>query len=128
MPRQMQYSGTAVPIFAWTSDGRPVPELAIPLPGESVGDQAFVEGRAMQWDGTRWVASMWKDFALWRKEDASASPYEQRELVFDLIELDDEIDLDRVDRERVEDLRSAVHAADVDRAIDDRELRRASAP
>ena len=82
----------------------------------------------MQWDGTRWVASMWKDFALWRKEDASASPYEQRELAFDVIDLDDEIDLDGVDRELVQDLRSAVSADDVERAIDGHELRRASAP
>jgi hypothetical protein len=128
MPRQMQYSGAAVPIFAWTPDGRPVPELTSALDGEAVGDQAFVEGRAMQWDGTRWVASMWKDFALWRKEDASVSAYEQRELGFDVIELDDEIDLDGVDRELVDDLRSAVNASDVERALDDRKLRRASAP
>ena len=111
MPRQMQYSGAAVPIFAWTPDGRPIPELASAFDGEAVGDQAFVEGRAMQWDGTRWVASMWKDFALWRREDAAASPYEQRELGFDVIDLDDDIDLDGVDRELVEDLRSAVTAS-----------------
>jgi hypothetical protein len=128
MPRQMQYSGAAVPIFAWTPDGRPVPELTSACAGEAVGDQAFVDGRAMQWDGTGWVASMWKDFALWRNEDVNASPYEQRELVFDVIDLDDEIDLDGVDRELVQDLRSAVSADDVERAIDARELRRASAP
>jgi hypothetical protein len=93
MPRLMQYSGTAVPIFAWTPDDQPVPVLASTVEGEHVGDQAFVDGRAMHWDGDKWVVSLWKDFAVWRKEATDASPFEQRELTFDMSELEDEIDL-----------------------------------
>lgn len=114
MPRLMQYSGTAVPIFAWTPDGRAVPVLEGSVEGERVGDQAFVDGRAMQWDGRRWVLSMWKDFAVWRKEAADASPFEQREFAFDMSQLEDEIDLDELEREDHElvDSRSATSGAD----------------
>ena len=99
MPRHMQYSGAAVPIFAWTPDRRPVPQLTSACDGEAVGDQAFVDGRAMTWNGDKWVNSLWKDFALWQKEDLTASPFEQCEFPFDLLDLDDEIDIDAVERE-----------------------------
>jgi hypothetical protein len=90
----MEYSGRSVPIFAWKTDGGPVPLLTSDATGERVGDQAFVDGRAMHWDGNGWVLSMWKDFATWRRDEHYSSAVEQHEVVLtDSVRGHDEIDL-----------------------------------
>jgi hypothetical protein len=38
--------------------------------GEAVGDYAYIDDRAMQWNGVAWIPSLWKDFAVWTKVDA----------------------------------------------------------
>ena len=66
MAELMAYQGELVEVFAWTPTGQPVPRLSIEVEGENVGDYAFVNGTAMEWDGEQWVASPWKDFAVWK--------------------------------------------------------------
>jgi hypothetical protein len=62
----MNYQGRRVEIFAWAPDGKAIPALPGDCPGEQVGDYAFVDGRAMEWNGFRWTISPWKDFAVWK--------------------------------------------------------------
>jgi hypothetical protein len=71
MPDYMRYSGETVEIFAWTPAGQPVPRLRSHAVGEQIGDQAFVDGLAMSWDGDAWRAMLWKDFAVWKKADVA---------------------------------------------------------
>jgi hypothetical protein len=121
----MAYSGKSVPIFAWKTDGSPVPLLTGDCVGERAGDQAFVDGRAMHWDGREWVLSLWKDFATWRRDEHYASAVHQHELVLrDSVGIDDEINLDELEH----DLRRAAgrtHEPGPD--VDERALRGASA-
>ena len=67
MAQYMRYAGQVVEIFAWTPAGQPVPCLRAQVIGETVGDHAFVDERAMSWDGENWQALLWKDFAVWKK-------------------------------------------------------------
>ena len=66
MAEHMTYKGRTVEIFGWTPDGTAVPALPADSEGEREGDCAFVDGTAMEWDGSGWVASPWKDFAVWK--------------------------------------------------------------
>jgi hypothetical protein len=65
--RYMRYSGETVEIFGWTPSGQSIPCLRSYAIGESVGDHAFVDERAMYWDGDAWLPLLWKDFAVWTK-------------------------------------------------------------
>ena len=47
--------------------GQPIPRLEGDVVGEAVGDVAFVNDKAMRWDGLAWIPSPWKDFAVWRR-------------------------------------------------------------
>ena len=67
MTQYMRYQGRAVEVFGWTPMGQGVPLLYPGDQGECVGDYAVVSDRAMEWDGTAWVPSAWKDFAVWKK-------------------------------------------------------------
>jgi hypothetical protein len=97
----MRYSGQAVEIFGWTPSGVSIPCLRSHVIGENIGDQAFVDERAMYWDGDAWLPLLWKDFAVWTKADDT--PRRRASDVTDLqIELDftleahGEIDLDNL--------------------------------
>jgi hypothetical protein len=63
----MHYGGRAVEVFGRTPTGQPIPRLDGDIAGETVGDVAFVNDKAMEWDGLVWVPSPWKDFAVWRR-------------------------------------------------------------
>ena len=65
----MRYAGRVVEIFGWTPAGQPVPCLRSHVIGETIGDHAFVDERAMSWDGDNWQPLLWKDFAVWKKGD-----------------------------------------------------------
>jgi len=76
--RFMRYQGRTVEIFGWTPKGQAVPVLPAETPGEAAGDSAFINGRAVEWDGRAWVALPWKDFAVWKlARDAEAEAYEE---------------------------------------------------
>jgi hypothetical protein len=62
----MTYQGKTVEVFAWAPDGKAIPALHADCPGEKPGDYAFVDGKAMEWNGFRWVSTPWKDFAVWK--------------------------------------------------------------
>jgi hypothetical protein len=62
----MSYQAQTVEIFAWAPDGRAIPTLRADCAGEHAGDYAFVDGTAMEWNGTSWVPSPWKSFAVWK--------------------------------------------------------------
>jgi hypothetical protein len=62
----MAYRGELVEVFAWTPAGQPVPRLPADVEGERVGDYAFVNGVAMEWTGSSWTPSPWRDFAVWK--------------------------------------------------------------
>ena len=73
MSRFMRYQGRTVEIFGWTPTGQAVPVLPAETPGEAAGHYAFINGRAVEWDGGDWVALPWKDFAVWKlARDAEA--------------------------------------------------------
>jgi hypothetical protein len=65
----MRYADRDHEIFGWNTEGRPIPLLCSDVIGEARGDQAVVNGSAMQWDGNNWTPLPWRDFALWRKLD-----------------------------------------------------------
>ena len=67
----MRYSGQAVEIFGWTPSGQRIPCLRSHVIGENIGDHAFVDERAMYWDGDAWLPLLWKDFAVWTKADGT---------------------------------------------------------
>ena len=69
MAHLTRYSGETVELFGWTPSGQPVPCLRSHAIGENVGDQAFVDERAMYWDGDSWQPLLWKDFAVWTRAD-----------------------------------------------------------
>ena len=69
MAQYTRYSGQAVEIFGWTPSGRPIPCIRSHAIGENIGDHAFVDDRAMYWDGDAWRPLLWKDFAVWTKAD-----------------------------------------------------------
>jgi hypothetical protein len=85
--RFMRYSGESVEIFGWTPSGRPIPCLRSHSIGENIGDHAFVDERAMRWDGDAWQPLLWKDFAVWTKADA-----EPKRRSSDLLDLKIELD------------------------------------
>ena len=64
MAQYMRYQGRAVEVYGWTPSGDPVPRLYPGDQGESVGDYAVVNERAVEWDGQAWVPSAWKDLAV----------------------------------------------------------------
>ena len=66
----MAYRGELVEVFAWTPGGQAVPRLRAEIDGENVGDYAFVNGTAMEWNGQSWVPSPWKDFAVWKTAES----------------------------------------------------------
>jgi hypothetical protein len=112
MPDYMRYSGEAVEIFATTPSGQRVPRLRSHVIGERVGDHAFVDDRAMYWDGDVWQPLSWKDFAVWKK--AEVAPRRRvsdiDDLQIELIEVlsrDGEIDLVDLTTDRVRELRDA---------------------
>jgi len=71
------YQGRTIEIFGWTPDGRAVPLLPADVDGETAGDYAFINDRAMEWDGQSWVPLPWKDFAVWKlAHDDEAEPEE----------------------------------------------------
>ena len=99
MPDYMRYSDEVVEVFGWTPGGTPVPRLCARVHGEKVGDHAFVDGRAMHWDGRAWLPLPWKDFAVWRT--AEPVPTRRNSVVADfqneldeVLGVDDEMDLD----------------------------------
>ena len=67
MTEYMRYQGRAVEIYGWTPSGQAVPQLYPGDQGEGVGDVAVVEDLVMRWDGRAWVASPWRDVAVWKK-------------------------------------------------------------
>ena len=71
MAQYMRYSGETVEVFGWTPSGQTVPCLRSHAIGENVGDPAFVDERAMYWDGDAWLPLLWKDFAVWTKADTA---------------------------------------------------------
>ena len=83
----MRYSGQAVEIFGWTPSGQRVPCLRSHVIGENIGDHAFVDERAMYWDGDAWIPLLWKDFAVWTKADGTpkrrASDVQDLEITLD---------------------------------------------
>ena len=70
MPDYMCYSGEVAEVFGWTPAGTPIPRVCARVPGERVGDHAFVDERAMYWDGRAWLPLPWKDFAVWTTAEA----------------------------------------------------------
>ena len=101
MPDYMRYSGEEVEVFGWTPAGKPVPRLRSHVTGEHVGDHAFVDERAMYWDGDSWLPLLWKDFAVWTP--AQATPRRRASDIADfrieldnVLGIDDEFDLDRL--------------------------------
>jgi hypothetical protein len=62
----MNYRGRTVEVFGRTPTGQPIPRLDREVAGEAVGDVAFVNDKAMEWDGSAWMPSLWRDFAVWR--------------------------------------------------------------
>ena len=54
-----------VEVFGRTPTGQPIPRLRGDVDGETVGDFAFVDEKAMVWNGHAWTPSPWKDFAVW---------------------------------------------------------------
>jgi hypothetical protein len=66
----MMYRGEHVGVFGQTPDGKLIPVLHGVVEGEAVGDRAYVDYIAVEWDGSRWLPSPWKDFAVWRRSDA----------------------------------------------------------
>jgi hypothetical protein len=95
----MRYSGQAVEIFGWTPSGRPIPCLRSHAIGENIGDHAFVDERAMYWDGDAWLPLLWKDFAVWTRADIKpkrrASDVNSLQIELDFpLEAQGEIDLD----------------------------------
>ncbi|HUP75799.1 MAG TPA: hypothetical protein VM282_22380 [Acidimicrobiales bacterium] len=69
MAELMAYRGELVEIFAWTPAGQAVPRLPADVDGERVGDLAFVNGVAMEWNGQSWSPAPWRDFAAWKMAD-----------------------------------------------------------
>jgi hypothetical protein len=63
----MRYQGRAVEVYGWTPSGQAVPQLYPGDQGEKQGDFAILDDIAMEWDGKSWVASPWRDFAVWKK-------------------------------------------------------------
>ena len=97
----MRYSGQAVEIFGWTPSGVSIPCLRSHVIGENIGDHAFVDERAMYWDGDAWLPLLWKDFALWTKADDTprrrAADVDDLQIELDFpLEAHDEIDLDNL--------------------------------
>lgn len=72
MAEFMSYKGQIFEIFGWTPDGTAIPTLPASCEGEREGDCAFVDGTAMEWNGSAWVASPWKDFAVWKVAASSS--------------------------------------------------------
>ncbi|MEO8697041.1 MAG: hypothetical protein ABI658_26265 [Acidimicrobiales bacterium] len=98
MAQHTRYSGETVEIFGWTPSGQPIPCLRSHDLGENAGDQAFVDERAMYWDGDAWQPLLWKDFAVWTKADASpkrrASDVQDVQVELDFpVDFRDEIDV-----------------------------------
>ena len=73
MAELMAYRGELVEVFAWTPSGQAVPRLRAEVEGESVGDYAFVDGTAMEWNGQSWVSSPWRDFAVWKMAESKTA-------------------------------------------------------
>jgi len=69
----MAYRGELVEVFAWTPGGQAVPRLRAEVQGEKVGDYAFVDGTAMEWNGQSWVPSPWRDFAVWKTAESKTA-------------------------------------------------------
>ena len=93
----MRYSGQAVEIFGWTPSGQRIPCLRSHVIGENIGDHAFVDERAMYWDGDAWLPLLWKDFAVWTKADGTprrrASDIQDVEIDLDNLPIgDDEVE------------------------------------
>ena len=59
-----------VDVFGRTPDGKPIPVLHGIVDSEAVGDRAYLNDLAVEWDGSRWVPAPWSDFAVWRRGDA----------------------------------------------------------
>ena len=66
----MTYAGQTVEVFAYTPLGQEIPCLASGVAGEAVRDYAYIDDKAMQWNGLAWIPSLWKDFAVWTRVDA----------------------------------------------------------
>ena len=66
----MMYRGQLVDVFGRTPDGKRIPVLHGIVDGEAIGDRAYVNDIAVEWDGSRWVPAPWRDFAVWRRADA----------------------------------------------------------
>lgn len=73
MAELMAYRGELVEVFAWTPGAQAVPRLRAEVAGEKVGDYAFVDGTAMEWDGESWIPSPWRDFAVWKTATRQAA-------------------------------------------------------
>jgi hypothetical protein len=57
----MQYHGRAVEVYARTPNGKAIPRLHPGDQGEAVGDYAVMNESAVEWNGSDWVPSTWKD-------------------------------------------------------------------
>lgn len=97
MVKFMRYSGESVEVFGWTPSGQPIPCLRSHAIGENIGDHAFVDERAMRWDGDAWQPLLWKDFAVWTKAIAT-----QKRRSSDLQDLQSEVDFPVEVRDEVE--------------------------
>ena len=73
MAELMAYRGELVEVFAWTPAGQAVPRLRAEVNGENVGDYAFVDGTAMEWNGEAWIPSPWRDFAVWKTAESQTA-------------------------------------------------------
>ena len=60
MAEYMQYHGRAVEVYARTPGGKGIPRLHPGDQGESVGDYAVMNDRAVEWNGHEWVSSTWE--------------------------------------------------------------------
>ena len=112
MPDYMRYSGEAVEIFATTPSGQRVPRLRSHVIGERVGEHAFVDERAMCWDGDAWQPLLWKDFAVWKQVKAAprrrASDVDDLQIeLIEVLSLDGEIDLVDLPTDGVPELRDS---------------------
>ncbi|MEO5842960.1 MAG: hypothetical protein ABIQ73_26615 [Acidimicrobiales bacterium] len=65
MGNKMNFRGRTVEVFGRTPTGALIPVLPADVDGEADGDVAYIDGKAMKWDGARWVACPWSEFALW---------------------------------------------------------------
>ena len=92
--RFMRYQGRTVEIFGWTPKGQAVPVLPAEVEGEDAGDYAFINGRAVEWDGRGWAALPWKDFAVWKlahdaEADEASAGFGQAEVALgDVVSID----------------------------------------